>query len=360
MTEEKKLNCQTKDCGAEVYQDNLCANCYDKKNPNIKGWKCDICQRLCKEDEQFTTIAEKMNSNDPKVAEEFRKKYPYGITYCPECKTKADEEAKEVPKETKDKEENEDQKKSLCQSCQNSLNEPTQDWEKNRQRIKAEAVKCDGHNSTSIRYYNTKRECIGSQYKGSAHTIMPCKSCGEGSVERSAWCDYPPCSLCINSENNNQLEENNQEPEPTKLEKFDDKLPDKIKPTKIKKIEPEATKLLSLDQVEEYFIRESISKIERKDGRLIITFTDEKSIDKNTLTIKEQQKLNQFLTTSNLKELSREELDNRLRPSYKSTNKDHARGGIPASAWWFVGGCVFILLAVGIVWKIIKGQKKSI
>jgi len=125
-----------------------------------------------------------------------------------------------------------------------------------------------------------------------------------------------------------------------KSENKNQKEPVKKKDPELLKIEePEEKKnsetidlLLSLDQVEEYFIRESISKIERKDGRLIITFTDEKSIDKNTLTIKEQQKLNQFLTTSNLKELSREELDNRLRLSYKSTNKDHARGGIPASA----------------------------
>ena len=101
----KKTNCQGKDCSAEVYKDNLCVKHYEEANPNIKGWKCDICQRLCGEDEQFTTLAEKQNTNDPKVAEEFRKKYPYGITYCPECEDKEKEEAKKV--------------KNPCHLCEN-------------------------------------------------------------------------------------------------------------------------------------------------------------------------------------------------------------------------------------------------
>ena len=49
-------------------------------------------------------------------------------------------------------------------------------------------------------------------------------------------------------------------------------------------------------------------------------------MNKNTLTIKEQQKLSQFLTTSNLKELSSEDLSKRMGTSSKLAQ---ARGGIP-------------------------------
>ena len=166
------------------------------------------------------------------------------------------------------------------------------DWEKNKQKIKSEAVKCDGHGSTSIRYYNEKGECIGSQYKGSTHIIMLCKNCDKGSIERSAWHDYPPCSLCINSESNNQLENNQAKIKPTekkkedldwsKLKKFDGKLPDKIEPKKSDEVKPQDKNnnqpsnnqiLDNLQQLQVYFQVNDIQSItQQPNGDLLIAF----------------------------------------------------------------------------------------